>query len=227
MVDGRWFVQNETSGAYTSSPVYTIDEYGRFTPAENRFPSAVHGQGFKPLADYCHNLGLKFGIHMMRGIPIDAVSKNLPVKGTSKTAKDIYSTSNLCTWLSEMYTVDYTKQGAQEYYNSLFELYAIWGVDYIKVDDIARPYRIHEIEMVRNAIDNCGRPMVLSLSPGEAPVDSAAHLTAHANMWRTTDDFWDNWSDLKYQFGISAKWYPYISYGSYPGATTLVISLHP
>ena len=68
VVDIRWYVENDHPGGYNQKdPVYVMDEYGRFTPALNRFPSAAEGKGFKPLADYIHSLGLKFGIHVMRG----------------------------------------------------------------------------------------------------------------------------------------------------------------
>jgi hypothetical protein len=221
VVDIRWYVINETSGLYNQAPQYSMDKYGRFTPAVNRFPSAANGAGFKPLADYCHKKGLKFGIHIMRGIPMQAVEENTPILGTNLRARAIYHTDSLCSWLRQMYSVDATKKGAQEYYNSLFKLYADWGVDFVKVDDIARPYHTGEIELIRKAIDQCGRPIVLSLSPGAAPLDKAAHLRAHANMWRTTDDFWDVWTDLKHQFEVCARWAPYISYGSYPDADML------
>lgn len=78
VVDIRWYVENDHAGGYNQEdPVYVMDESGRFTPALNRFPSAARGKGFKPLADYIHNLGLKFGIHVMRGIPVIAVKKIL------------------------------------------------------------------------------------------------------------------------------------------------------
>ena len=51
-----------------------MDQFGRMIPAPNRFPSAADGAGFKPLADAVHALGLKFGIHIMRGIPRNTVS---------------------------------------------------------------------------------------------------------------------------------------------------------
>ena len=53
-----------------------MDEYGRVIPAPNRFPSASDGKGFGPIAEYIHNKGLKFGIHIMRGIPRQAVTQN-------------------------------------------------------------------------------------------------------------------------------------------------------
>ncbi|MFC0877247.1 NPCBM/NEW2 domain-containing protein [Saccharicrinis sp. FJH2] len=224
VVDIRWYVDNQTSGSYNSfdNSTFIYDEYGRYMPSPTRFPSAANGAGFKPLADYIHAKGLKFGIHIMRGVPRKAITNSLPIKGyESKTAADIYNTNTLCTWLQDNYTVDATKDGAQEYYNSIFELYASWGVDFVKVDDLSRPYHSDEIEMIRNAIDNSGRPMVLSMSPGATPLDEHDHAKNHANMWRTVDDFWDNWSQLNYSFTKCAEWAPYISPGGWPDADML------
>ncbi len=223
VVDIRWFVENDKAGGYNqTNPIYDYDEWGRYIPAPNRFPSSKDGAGFKPLADYVHNLGLKFGIHIMRGIPKVAVQKKLPVKGTDGiTADMIANNDSTCTWLRDNMKVDWRKPGAQEYYNSIFDLYAGWGVDFIKIDDLSRPYHTAEVEMIRKAIDQCGRPIVLSISPGETPIEKVDHVMSHANMWRTVDDFWDNWSQLNYQFGICAKWAPYIAPGTWPDADML------
>jgi hypothetical protein len=211
VVDIRWFVENDKAGGYNQTDArYVLDEYGRYLPAVNRFPSAADGKGFKPLADYIHSLGLKFGIHIMRGVPKLAVEKKLPIKGTTYTADQIYSTDLLCTWLADNYTVA-DKPGAQEYYNSIMELYASWGVDFIKIDDLSRPYHTSEIEMIRKAIDRCGRPIVLSMSPGPTPIEQAAHASTHSNMWRMVDDVWDQWKDLTHLMQVAQDWYPYIS----------------
>ncbi len=222
IVDIRWFVANDKAGGYNEKdPVYTMDEYGRFLPAVKKFPSAANGKGFKPLADYVHSKGLKFGIHLMRGVPVEAVKKNCPVMGTNVKASDIYSDSLQCKWLHDMYTIDTLKTGAQEYYNSIFNLYASWGVDYVKVDDLSRPYHHGEIVMIRRAIDQCGRPMVFSTSPGATPLERGKHVMDHANMWRICDDFWDNWKMLKPQFKRCADWAPYIGEGHWPDADML------
>jgi hypothetical protein len=211
VVDIRWFVENDKAGGYNQTdPRYVLDEYGRYLPATNRFPSAANGKGFKPLADYIHSKGLKFGIHIMRGVPKQAVEKKLPIKGAPCTADQIYSTDLRCEWLKDNYTVA-DKPGAQEYYTSIFELYASWGVDFIKIDDLSRPYHKREIEMIRKAIDGCGRPMVLSMSPGATPVSEAAHARANSNMWRMVDDVWDIWRDLTHLMQVAQEWYPYIS----------------
>ncbi|HLN20336.1 MAG TPA: NPCBM/NEW2 domain-containing protein [Bacteroidales bacterium] len=220
VVDIRWYVENDKSGGYNEKdPVFTLDQYGRFTPAVNRFPSAAGGKGFKPLADYIHKKGLKFGVHMMRGVPVIAVKNNTPVLGTDVTAADIYSPDNQCTWLHDMYTVVAGSKGAQEYYNSIFEQYADWGVDFVKVDDISG--HPDEIQLVRKAIDNCGRPMVLSISPGGDRPEDAGYLTSNVNMWRTSNDFWDNWSQLKNQFTILNRWTGIAVKGSYPDGDML------
>lgn len=218
VVDIRWFVENDKAGGYNQTdPRYVLDEYGRYLPAVNRFPSAAGGNGFKELADYVHGKGLKFGIHIMRGIPKEAVEKKLPIKGANGvTADQIYTTELQCKWLRDNYTIVADKPGAQEYYNSIFDMYADWGVDFIKIDDISRPYHKAEIELIRKAIDQCGRPIVLSLSPGETPVEDAAHVKEHANMWRMVDDVWDLWRDIKHLLDVSQGWYPYIAPGTWP-----------
>ncbi|MCE4566622.1 NPCBM/NEW2 domain-containing protein [Maribellus sp. CM-23] len=223
VVDIRWHVDNQTTGHYNAydNSTFIIDEYGRYLPSPTRFPSSANGAGFKPLADYVHGLGLKFGIHIMRGVPKEAVFNKLSIKGTNKTAADIYSTAYECTWLQDNYTIVAGKEGAQEYYNSIFDLYASWGVDFVKVDDLSRPYHTNEIEMIRKAVDQTGRPIVLSMSPGATPVEEHAHATANANMWRTIDDFWDNWSQLNYSFEKCAEWAPYVQPGAWPDADML------
>ena len=218
IVDIRWFVENDKAGGYNQTdPRYVMDEWGRYQPALNRFPSAADGAGFKPLADYIHAKGLKFGIHIMRGIPRIAVEGRTPVKGTDGiTADQIYNEDRLCGWLRDNYSVDASQPGAQEYYNSLFELYASWGVDYIKIDDLSSPYHKEEIELIRRAIDGCGRPIVLSTSPGPTPPAEAEHISTHANLWRMVNDVWDIWRDVTNLMRVAEDWYPYIRPGTWP-----------
>jgi alpha-galactosidase len=222
VVDIRWYVANDKAHGYNEKdPVFSIDAYGRFLPAVERFPSAAKGKGFKPLADYIHSKGLKFGIHIMRGVPVVAVKRNLPILGTKVTAANIYSEALQCKWLKDMYTIVHDKEGAQAYYNSIFKLYASWGVDFVKVDDLSRPYHTEEVEMIRKAIDLTGRKILLSTSPGETPVASAPHVQQHANMWRTVDDFWDKWDDLKDHFKVFARWNQYRVPGGWPDGDML------
>lgn len=223
VVDIRWYVSNDKANGYNETdPNYVIDEYGRFLPAVNRFPSASGEKGFKPLADYLHSKGLKFGIHIMRGIPVIAVKRNLPIKGTDVKAQEIFTEKDQCRWLRDMYTIVPGRKGAQEYYNSLFELYASWGVDFVKVDDLSSPiYFTEEIEMIRKAIKRTGREIVLSTSPGETPLTAAAHVQDNANMWRTVGDFWDSWQQLKEHFAVFERWNKWRRPGAYPDGDML------
>jgi alpha-galactosidase len=183
-------------------------------PHSHKFPSAFGGKGFKPLSDYVHSLGLKFGIHVMRGIPRQAVWAKSPIKGTNGiTADMIADTSSTCSWMNHMYGIDMKKPGAQEYLNSILELYKDWDVDFIKVDDIARPYHLEEVEGYYKAIANTKRDIVLSISPGETPRDRASHVKNYTNMWRMADDFWDNWKMLLQMFDYAIKWEGVSGYG--------------
>jgi hypothetical protein len=222
-VDIQWYEPGASSYEYAAKPVPTMDDHGRLLPAPNRFPSSAGGKGFKPLADKVRGLGLRFGVHLMRGAPRLAVERGLKVLGTDIPVADIVDRRSVCSWNPDMYGVDMTKPGAQAYYDSVFKLLASWGVDFVKVDDLSRPYDAHaaEIEGIHRAIGRTGRPMILSMSPGETPVVRGAHAKAHAQMWRISDDFWDDWKMLDAQFTRLENWSPYIGDGGWPDADML------
>ncbi len=222
-VDIQWYEPGAQSYTYAAKPTPTMDGYGRLLPAPNRFPSSAGGKGFRPLADRVHALGLRFGIHLMRGIPRLAVERNLPVFGTKYRARDVAETASICAWNPDMYGVDMRKPGAQAYYDGVFALYASWGVDLVKMDDMSRPYDAHapEIEGAHAAIVATGRPMILSLSPGETPVSRADHVRRFAQMWRISDDFWDEWPLLEAQFTRLENWNAHRVPGGWPDADML------
>lgn len=232
VVDIQWYAHHAGSMRdqyqYIPFSPLEIDEYSRLLPDPERFPSSADGAGFQPLADYVHSLGLKFGIHIMRGIPRIAAHLHGAVKGCAETADIIANPSSICGWNPDMYGIRNTAAG-QAYYDSLLELYVSWGVDFIKCDDICNtnlykenPFSArHEIEMLASAIRRCGRPIVLSLSPGPALVEKAWHYKKHANMWRITDDFWDQWDLLKDMFARCELWQDHVEAGSYPDCDML------
>lgn len=223
VVDIEWYQPKARAHGYIARGEVTLDQYGRFVPSPNRFPSAANGAGFKPLADYVHSKGLKFGIHIMRGIPREAVDRNLPIQGTQFHAADIADKVNVCKWkdMEDTYGVDMSKPGAQAYYDSIARLYASWGVDYVKADDMSRPYRGPEIHALSVALRKTGRPIVLSLSPGPAPVDKYDDLKANAQLWRISNDFWDRWIDVKRQFDLMKNWQGKAHAGGWPDADML------
>jgi hypothetical protein len=228
VVDIQWSDPNAKAHGYIKDTHLAMDEYGRLIPAENRFPSSTHGKGFKPLADYIHKLGLKFGIHIMRGIPKRAVGQNLPIYNSKFTARDAADTNSVCPWNTDMYGVKIGSEAGQAYYNSILQLYAKWGVDYIKADDMtafsgkpADKNRLNDITALSKAIKNSQRKIVLSLSPGPASIDQAEFLEQHAQLWRISDDFWDKWSDIKQQFGFMRNWLKHIGPTTWPDADML------
>ena len=232
VVDIQWYAYNTASMRdkfqYIPFGKNEMDDFGRLLPCPNKFPSSAGGKGFKPLADKIHALGLKFGIHIMRGIPRLAAHHHLPIIDSDVTADMVADPSSVCEWNPDMYGI---RKGAagQAYYDSILALYTSWGVDFIKVDDICstgfhphRGYgRKYEVEMLGKAIEKCGRPIVLSLSPGPAAVEESWHYSKYANMWRITDDFWDNWETLLYMFDRCEKWQDHVKPGCWPDCDML------
>lgn len=222
VVDYLWYADNLTAlNVREKNPVQNIDGNGRLIPSTVLHPASTGGKGFKPLADYVHSKGLKFGIHIMRGIPFQAVKKNTPVLGTSVRAKEIANPADNCSWYAGLCGVDVTKKGGQEYYDSIVTLYAEWGVDYLKADDMAEPYHADEIAALSRAIKKGGRPIVLSLSPGPTPLAQAGHVREYANLWRISGDFWDEWPKVLKQFELCRAWAPHIEPGHWPDADML------
>lgn len=242
VVDEGWYLRNPESVGKAASE-FTLDADGLYRPAPNRFGSAQGDQGFKPLVDYVHSLGLKFGIHVIRGIPREAVSKNLPIAGSAFHARDAADQNDLCYWEgpnsgaaprrkiywnSDNYGIADNPAG-QAYYDSLAKLYAGWGVDLIKVDCISNPYHAREIQMISRALEKSGRRIVLSLSPGPTPIHQANEVRKYAQMWRISNDITDYWNGrditpgIKDQFPTAAAWAAYSGGGGWPDADMLPI----
>jgi alpha-galactosidase len=227
VVDIEWYAVAPKTHGYIPRGEVAMDEYGRFIPAVGRFPTAANGVGFKALADYIHGKGLKMGIHVMRGIPRDAVDKNLPIEGSQYHAADVADKVHVAPWkgMEDTYGVDMTKPGAQDWYDSEARLYASWGLDFIKADDMSAPYHGAEIHALSVALAKAGkaagRPIVLSLSPGAAPLAQHEDMAANAQMWRISGDFWDNWAKLKKQFDLTHAWEQFSGPGHWPDADML------
>jgi len=223
VVDYRWYDpgahDNNANGR--AGAALTMDAYGRLLPSPNRFPSAVGDAGFKALADKIHAMGLKFGIHIMRGIPRNAVDANLPIAGSKFHAKDAYHADGACVWCQDMYPVAGDTPAGQAWYDSIFRQYASWGLDFVKVDDLSRPYHTDEIIAIRKAIDKCGRAIVFSTSPGATPVADADSISSLANQWRITDDMWDTWGQLVDNMNYGNQWYGHGSPGHWPDVDML------
>jgi alpha-galactosidase len=217
VVDIQWHDPTARAGGYNENAPLTLDGYGRPYPSGQRFPS-----GFAALADRVHGQGLRFGLHIMRGIPRIAVDRKLPVLGTSYTAADVADRSSTCPWNTDNYGLDLGHPGAQAYYDSIGRLFAEWGVDFVKADDMLWPYHEREISAFAAGLRSAGRPMQLSLSPGRSlSSEHLGHLRENATMWRISDDLWDRWEDVYEQFARLARWAPFIRPGAWPDADML------
>ena len=232
VIDEGWYMANP-AGKTLEDKQYVSNGNGLLIPAVDRFPSSANGAGFKPLADWVHAHGLKFGIHIVRGIPRQVVKANLPIEGTSFAASDAADTTSPCPWDEGNWGVKNNAAG-QAYYDSMMKLYAAWGVDFLKVDCISdRPYRPTEIRQIAQAILKTGRPIVLSLSPGPTSLKNAVEVGKYAQMWRIADDHWDVWSathtpdqgefpfGLKDEFDRIAQWVTYVNPGNWADADML------
>ena len=232
VIDEGWYMANPF-GHTIEEKKYLWNDDGILIPVASRFPSAANGEGFKPLADWVHAQGLKFGIHIVRGIPRQVVNANLPIADSTFHAQDAADTTSPCPWDQGNWGVKDNAAG-QAYYDSMMKLYARWGLDFIKVDCISdRPYRPSEIHQVAAAIRKTGRPIVLSLSPGPTSLKNAVELGQYSQMWRIADDHWDVWTAAhtpeqgEFPFGIKdefdrlAQWVPYVNPGNWPDADML------
>jgi hypothetical protein len=222
VVDIQWYEPTARAHGYNPDAPVVLDGHGRQLPAPNRFPSAVGSAGFGPLADRVHQLGLRFGLHIMRGIPRRAVADRLPVAGTAYTADEIADTGSVCPWNADNYGLNHDHPGAQAYYDAQVAQFARWGVDFIKADDMLFPYHEREISAYARAIARSGRPIELSLSPGtDLSLAHLDHLRDTATMWRVCDDLWDRWEDVEAQFGRMARWAPWQGEGGWADSDML------
>ncbi|MFF4119987.1 glycoside hydrolase family 27 protein [Streptomyces sp. NPDC001714] len=210
VVDIQWYEPTARAHGYNPDAPLVLDGHGRQLPAPNRFPSAAGGAGFGPLAARVHGMGLRFGLHIMRGIPRRAVEARLPVLGTDFTAAEVADTDSVCPWNSDNYGLNHDHPGAQAYYDAQVAQFAAWGVDFVKADDMLFPYHEREIAAYARAIERSGRSIELSLSPGtDMSLARLDHLREHATMWRVCDDLWDRWEDVEAQFARMARWAPW------------------
>ncbi len=247
VIDCGWYLPRFPDRPSTYENDIVLDEWGRLVPVVERFPSSAGGAGLRPLADYVHGLGLKFGLHVMRGIPRIAAACNLPILGSEQRAGDVADRQSFCPWSTGMWGMGWSQPGAQAYYDSIFALYAQWQVDFVKMDDMVgyakpseapgkpgqglgrvslAPYYKDDVSGARAAANATGRDMVLSLSPGDfASAEFAPHMKQHVEMARLSADLWDEWPPLKRQFDLCPPWAGHIGNGFWPDIDMLPLGM--
>ena len=231
VIDEGWYMANPEDRPKPELLKYSVDANGRFIPVTTRFPSAEQNGkyvGFEQIGKWVHSKGLKFGVHIVRGIPRESVQRNLPIEGTQFTAQDAADQADACPWDPTSWGIKDNAAG-QAWYDSLLRQYGKWGVDFLKVDCISdHPYKGEEILMIAKAIRKSGKPIVLSLSPGPTNLSHAAEVAGNSQMWRIADDIWDGWTftgtfpnGLLSAFDNLAKWAKYAKPGNWPDADML------
>lgn len=196
-MDGFWF------SSHTEPNSESLDSFGRPCPGPDKYPSL--NCSLKPLADAAHAAGLKIGIWQLFGVPKGAVTSNMPILGTNYTARDI-ALNESCGWAEwEGYSVNMSHPAGQMWYDSLVELWALWGVDLVKLDCVFggnwTPQRFLEIKALSQAIARSSRPMVLSLSPGgDVTPDKLASVASLATTARMAVDLHGEWYEVAPQF---------------------------
>ncbi|KAL4193344.1 hypothetical protein AMTRI_Chr06g176400 [Amborella trichopoda] len=217
VVDYLWYRRLENGSSSNALGFDVIDEWGRPTPDPKRWPSSKGGKGFKEVASKVHSMGLKFGIHVMRGISTQAVNANTPIldpykesfyeeSGRIWRARDIGLRERACAWMpSGFMSVDTELGAGKAFLRSLYQQYAEWGVDFVKHDCIfGDDLDISEISVVSEILKELSRPILYSLSPGSRATPAmAAEISTLVNMYRITGDDWDTWADVEAHFDVS------------------------
>ncbi|KAK3005257.1 hypothetical protein RJ639_017023 [Escallonia herrerae] len=217
VVDYLWY-RRHVKGAYVDSLGFdVIDKWGRMVPDPVRWPSSKGGNGFTDVAKKVHSMGLKFGIHIMRGISTQAVNANTPIldittgrayveAGRQWHARDIGMKERSCAWMQNGFMSVNTKLGAgRAFLRSLHQQYADWGIDFVKHDCVfGDDLDIDEISFVSEVLRESMTPILYSLSPGTSATPAMAKdVSGLVNMYRVTGDDWDTWGDVASHFNVS------------------------
>ncbi|KAF2292786.1 hypothetical protein GH714_028939 [Hevea brasiliensis] len=210
VVDYLWY-RRKVPGAYVDSLGFdVIDQWGRMIPDPDRWPSSKGGKGFTEVAKKVHSMGLKFGIHVMRGISTQAYNANTPILDTIKggayedsgrqwRAQDIGIKEKACAWMQHGFMSVNTKlEAGRAFLRSLYEQYAEWGVDFVKHDCVfGDDLDLEEITFVSEVLKKLDHPILYSLSPGTSVTPTMAKdVSGLVNMYRITGDDWDTWGDV-------------------------------
>ncbi|MCC3371985.1 X2-like carbohydrate binding domain-containing protein [Cohnella sp. REN36] len=114
----------------------SMDGYGRPIPSAQLYPG-----GFENLVDYVHRNGQKLGIYLIPGVSPAAVERNLPIYDPSGpsgcTIGDIVvKPYKYADYWNLGYKIDFSNPCAQKYIDSIADLIASWGVDFVKFDSV-------------------------------------------------------------------------------------------
>jgi hypothetical protein len=172
---------------------FALDQYGRYIPTVDRFPSAVDGNGLNPLCTELLTLGVKCGVHLISGVPIKAAHLQSPILNSSFTVDQIVQRGSDGSGHEKgvpaaNYAINMSHPGSALYINSVVAQLKSWKVRFIKMD--FGPTN-EESQAYSAAIARTDAGMVLSVN---------GQCGGVCNMFRISSDVWDVWSDVAGQF---------------------------
>ncbi|KAG0458215.1 hypothetical protein HPP92_023372 [Vanilla planifolia] len=217
VIDFLWYRRNINGSSVDSYGYDNIDEWGRLVPDPERWPSSRNGQGFKTVSQKVHEMGLKFGIHLMGGISTESVNNNktildvttgLPYEEGGRVwhAGDIGLTNMHCSWMKNGFMSVNTALGAgRAFLRSLYQQYVDWGIDFVKIDCVfGDDLDKKQIITISEILEDLGRSVLISLSPGTHATPSMADgIIDYVDLYRITGDFWDNWNEITGHFNVA------------------------
>ncbi|KAI4340680.1 hypothetical protein MLD38_025490 [Melastoma candidum] len=192
VVDYLWYRKRQPGVTMHSRGFDNIDFWGRVVPDPDRWPSCRNGKGFTDIAQKVHDMGLKFGIHVMRGISTQAFDANSPIHDSIKGGAYIEG-GRQCLG------------AGRAFLRSLYSQYRDWGVDFVKHDCVfGDDFSLDEITYVSQVLAELDRPIIYSLSPGtHVTPEKARQINGLVNMYRITADDWDTWGDVEAHFDVT------------------------
>lgn len=217
VVDGGWYTDLQNGGNI-------IDDFGRPMPDVARFPSAADGRGLKSLAEKVNAMGLRFGAWSIRGIPIEAVERDLPIAGSQFTARQAVRLDKNCTWDAHTIGTNASTPAAAAWYAAYADMALEWGLSFIKLDCMYQNGLgwYDEVGLVASTFAARAPAITISWSPGGGFTPAAAAFIAErAPAWgvqyRVFNDFHDEWKSLLEHLENSSAFAPFIgANGSYP-----------
>ncbi|GAA2511158.1 X2-like carbohydrate binding domain-containing protein [Winogradskya humida] len=121
-----------------------VDANGRPKPSATLYP-----QGLQKVIDHVHGNGQKFGLYMIPGISPAVYEASLPIAGAPGcTTHDIVKqpTQQADYW-NIGYKIDFTNPCSQKYIDSIVDLFAQWGVNFVKFDSVTPGSGISDLSL--------------------------------------------------------------------------------
>ena len=222
VIDWAWYYPGSGTGSPNQDanlqPRLRMDANGRLLPDTDPVPvgqPAPTGSSRWPTTSTPP--GLKFGVHLMRGIPRQAVADNVPILGTSCRANQI-NNNTTAAWLNLNVGPEHGQPVRA-------------GVPGLGVPAAAPAGASTTSRSTTSPPRPTGRPRSTGTGwrssaaagrwcsasrPARRRWPAAPHVAANAHMWRIVNDLWDNWPALDALFDQLRDWTPYRSTGAWP-----------